>query len=82
MYDNCVCEYIHVCLYVFVCRGWGGGWCGGMPLVGTHVYACISMLLYATIILLPSCSPPQLKILYETLLEYGKLKGVFVAIVL
>ena len=34
-----------------------------------HTYACVSMLMRATIILLPPCSlPPQLKILYETLL--------------
>ena len=28
------------------------------PLVGTHDYVCMSMLSHATIILLPSCSPP------------------------
>ena len=33
-----------------------------IPLVDTHAYACTSLLLRATIILLP----PQLKILYET----------------
>ena len=45
--------------------------CPQTPLVGTHTYACVSVLLHATIILLASCyypvPPPQLKILYETL---------------
>ena len=47
-----------------------GGACPQTPLVGTHTYACVSVLLRATIILLPPCfpTPPQLKILYETLM--------------
>ena len=44
-----------------------GGKCPQTPLVGTHTYARVSVLSHAIIILLPSCSPPQLKILYETL---------------
>ena len=49
-----------------------GGACPQTPIVGTHTYACVSVLSHTTIILLPSCSPPpppppQLKILYETL---------------
>ena len=47
-----------------------GGACPQTPLIGTHAYACVSVLLRATITMLPSCippPPPQLKILYETL---------------
>ena len=41
----------------------GGGACPQTPLVGTHAYACISMLTHATIILLCTIlfSPPNSK---------------------
>ena len=45
----------------------GGGACPQTPLVGMHTYMCMSVLSHATIILLPLCFLPQLKILYETL---------------
>ena len=48
----------------------GGEACPQTPLVGTHAYARMSVLLHATIILLPS--PQQLKILYETLIRIYK----------
>ena len=44
-----------------------GGGCPQTPLVGMHTYMCVNVLLHATIILLPSYFPPQLKILYEIL---------------
>ena len=43
------------------------------PIVGMHAYARVGMLSYGTIILLLSCSPPQLQILYETLTLVGLL---------
>ena len=41
--------------------------CPQAPLVGKHAYVYLSVLSCATIIVLPSCPHPQLKILYETL---------------
>ena len=34
------------------------GACPQTPLVGTHIYMCMSVLSHTTVILLPSCSPP------------------------
>ena len=47
-----------------------GGACPQTPLVGTHAYTCVSVLSHTTIIMLLLCfpPPPQLKILYESLL--------------
>ena len=49
-----------------------GGACPQTSLVGTHAYLRVSVLSDTTIILLPSCFSPQLKILYETLEEMRK----------
>ena len=66
-------------MYMIVCMqgSYGGGKGPGIsppphpphrpPLVGTYAYVCVNVLSHATIILLPSFLPPQLKIRYETL---------------
>ena len=41
------------------------------PLVDTHAYACVNVLLHATIIWLPSCSPPTQNPVRNPATSYG-----------
>ena len=65
---NLEIEYGYYCCAFL---GGGGKACPKTPPVGTHTYTCVSVLSHATIILLPSCFTPQLKILYETLIIFN-----------
>ena len=52
------------------------------PLVGTHTYACVSMLLHATIILFPPNSKSCMKTWLGRLLMWAVLEVIYLALLI